>query len=235
MSLQTALVTGATEGIGQATARALGRAGWAVGVTARTGARVDALVAELAAAGVRAAGRPADVTDPDSIRELVDHVAGRLGPVGTLVNNAGVLIPRTFLDTSLDDWDRTFATNVRGVAIVTRAVLPHMLDAGAGDIVNVASLAGRNGVPGAAAYSASKHAVLGLSRSLMLELRPHNIRVMAVCPGSVDTAMLREQDRFQPDFDRILRADDVAAAIVDALRMPRRASVSELDIRPAFP
>lgn len=230
-----ALVTGATEGIGRATALALGRAGFAVAVSARTASRVEALVAELTAAGIRAVGRAADVGDPGAVTGLVEYVAGTLGPIGTLVNNAGVMVPRPFVDTSLDEWDLTFATNVRGLAIVTRAVLPAMLDAGEGDIVNIASLAGKNGVPGAAAYSASKHAVLGLSRSLMLELRPHGIRVIAICPGSVDTRMLREQGHFTPAFDRILQPDDVAAAVVGALRLPPRATVSELDVRPARP
>lgn len=230
-----ALVTGATEGIGRATAWALVRAGYPVAVTARTAPRVEALVGELAAAGFRATGLAADVGDPAAVTRLVDHVAGTLGPVTVLVNNAGILIPRPFVDTTPDDWSRTFATNVLGVATVTRAVLPAMIDQGRGDIVNIASLAGKNGVPGAAAYSASKHAVLGLSRSLMLELRPHGIRVIAICPGSVDTPMMREQHHFAPNFERILRPDDVAAAVVHALSLPPRATVSEFDLRPSVP
>jgi 3-oxoacyl-[acyl-carrier protein] reductase len=235
MTDSIALVTGATEGIGRATALALGRAGYAVAVTARTAATVAALTDELGRMGVRAAGRAADVGDPEAVAALIHAVTAALGPIDTLINNAGILIAKPFLDTEAEEWDATFRTNVRGVYLVTRAVLPGMIAAGRGDIVNVASLAARSGVAGAAAYSASKHAVLGLSRSLMLELRRQGIRVIAVCPGSVDTPLLREQHHFQPKFDRILQPEDVATAVVDALRLPRRAMLSELDLRPSEP
>jgi len=235
VSQPIALVTGATEGIGRATALALGRHGYAVGVTARTAAKVEALVAELAQAGVRAAGRPADVGDPAEVEALVAHLTEALGPIDTLINNAGILIPRTLLETTVEEWDATFRTNVRGLFLVTRAVLPGMIERSRGDIVNLASLAGKNGVPGAAAYSASKHAVLGFSRSLLLEVRKHGLRVIAVCPGSVDTPMMRGQTSLRPDFDRILRPEDVAESILGALGLPRRATVSELDVRPANP
>jgi 3-oxoacyl-[acyl-carrier protein] reductase len=235
MTTDIALVTGATAGIGRAIAWALGRAGYSVGVTSRTPADVDALVEDLTAEGIEAAGRAADVADSRQVGALLEHVATALGPVDTLVNNAGVLIPKPFVDLTLEEWDLTFATNVRGVAVLTKAVLPGMIAAGKGDIVNVASLAGKNGVPGAAAYSAAKHAVLGFSRSLMLEVRAHGIRVIAICPGSVDTPMMRNQNIFRPNLDQILKADDVAATVVEALSLPRRAMVSELDIRPASP
>jgi 3-oxoacyl-[acyl-carrier protein] reductase len=235
MTSDIALVTGATAGIGRAIAWALGRSGYSVGVTSRTAADVEALVEELTAGGIEAAGRAADVADPRQVGALLDHVTATLGPVDTLVNNAGVLIPKPFIDLTLEEWDLTFATNVRGVAVATWAVLPGMTAAGKGDIVNVASLAGKNGVPGAAAYSAAKHAVLGFSRSLMLEVRAHGIRVIAICPGSVDTPMMRNQSVFRPNVDQILKADDVAATVVEALSLPRRAMVSELDIRPASP
>jgi 3-oxoacyl-[acyl-carrier protein] reductase len=150
------------------------------------------------------------------------------------VNNAGLLVAGPFLEMTVAEWDTTFATNVRGLYLVTRAVLPGMIERGRGDIVNVASLAARNGVPGAVAYSASKHAVLGFSRSLLLEVRDRGVRVMAICPGSVDTAMLREQRVFPTDFQRILRAEDVAQAILDVLQVSGRATVSELDVRPSF-
>ncbi len=235
MSQPIALVTGATEGIGRATALALGRHGYAVGVTARTGEKVEALVAELAQAGVRAAGCPADVGDPAEVEALVAHLTEALGPIDTLINNAGILIPRPLLETTVEEWDATFQTNVRGLFLVTRAVLPGMIERGRGDVVNLASLAGKNGVAGATAYSASKHAVLGFSRSLLLEVRKHGLRVIAVCPGSVDTPMMRGQSSLRPDFDRILRPEDVAEAILGALGLPRRATVSELDVRPANP
>jgi 3-oxoacyl-[acyl-carrier protein] reductase len=118
---------------------------------------------------------------------------------------------------------------------MTRAVLPPMRVRGRGDIVNVASLAARNGFVGGSAYAASKHAVLGFGRSLMLELRKEGIRVITLCPGSVDTGMLRDQPMLKSDPTRILQPEDVAEAILHSLRLPERALVSEVDIRPANP
>ena len=231
----TALVTGATQGIGRATAIALGRAGYRVGVCARTADKVDALVAELQAQGIEAAGAAADVGDPAQVAHAVSEMTAALGEVGLLVNNAGVLIARPFEELTLEDWDVTMSTNLRSLYLVTRAVLPPMRRRGEGTIVNVASLAGRNGFAGGTAYTASKHAVLGFSRSLMLELRKEGIRVLAVCPGSVDTGMLPGQAMLKSDPDRILRPEDVAETILHAVRLPGRALVSELDIRPTNP
>lgn len=235
MTAPVALVTGGTAGIGRALALALGQAGWAVGVGSRREAAVRATCAELEAAGAQAAGRAADVAVPDDVTALVDHVERSLGPVDLLVNNAGIARLRPIEQLTLDDWDATMATNVRSLFLCCRAVLPGMRARRRGTIVNVASLAGRNGFTGGTAYTASKHAVLGFSRSLMLETRGDGIRVLAVCPGSVDTALLRDQEMLHPDFARILRAEDVAQAILDAVRLPPRALVSELDIRPANP
>lgn len=234
-STRTALVTGATEGIGRATAFALGRAGWQVGVCARTAARLDGLLAELAAAGIPAAGRAGDVGDERDAPAIVRHVADALGAVDALVNNAGVLIAKPFEELTPADWDRTMATNLRSLFLMTREVLPEMRRRRRGAVVNVASLAGRNGFVGGTAYVASKHAVLGFSKSLMLEVRRDNIRVVAICPGSVGTAMLRDQPLLKADPDKILRPEDVASTILHALELPERALVSELDIRPTNP
>ena len=231
----TALVTGATEGIGRATALALGRAGYRVGICSRSTEKVEATLAELRAQGVTAAGAAADVADPDQVRHLVDQVRGALGEIDVLVNNAGVLIARPIEDLTLEDWDVTMATNLRSLYLTTRLVLPSMRTRRQGTIVNVASLAGRNGFVGGSAYSASKHAVLGFSRSLMLEVRKDNVRVIAICPGSVATGMLRDQAMLKPDHERILRPEDVAASILHVLTLPTGALVSELDIRPTNP
>ncbi len=231
----TALVTGATHGIGRATALALGRAGYRVGICARTGDKVQAVVAELRDAGIEADGRAGDVAEPADVGAIVAHVAGALGEIGVLVNNAGVLIARPIEELTVEDWDVTMATNLRGLFLMTRAVLPPMRARGRGDIVNVASLSARTGFPGGSAYAASKHAVLGFGRSLMLELRKEGIRVLTICPGSVDTGMLRDQPMLKAKPDRILQPEDVAGTILHALRLPERALVSELDLRPTNP
>jgi 3-oxoacyl-[acyl-carrier protein] reductase len=227
-----ALITGATAGIGRAVAFALGRAGWAVGVTARTADQVAAVVAGLRAEGITAAGAAGDAGNPDDVERVTRAIAAELGPVDTLVNNAGIAVFKPLEELTLEDWDGMMSTNVRSLFLVTRAVLPGMRERGAGTIVNVASLAGRNGVKHGTGYAASKHAVLGFSRSLMLEVRAQGIRVVAVCPGSVDTALIRPLGRAP---ERILQPDDVADAILAALRLPARAMLSELDIRPSNP
>jgi 3-oxoacyl-[acyl-carrier protein] reductase len=232
---RTALVTGATDGIGRATAFALGRAGWQVGCCARTADKVEALLAQLAEAGVRASGRPADVGEEREARAAVKHVVDTLGPVDALINNAGILIAKPFEQLTLADWDHTMATNLRSLYLMTREVLPEMRRRRRGAIVNVSSLAGRNGFVGGTAYTASKHAVLGFSKSLMLEARKDDVRVIAICPGSVDTGMLRDQPLLKADPTKILRPEDVAATIVHVLELPDRALVSELDIRPTNP
>jgi len=234
-SSRVALVTGATEGIGRAVAFSLGRAGWSVGVCARTPARLERLLLELRGAGVAAEGLPADVGDEAQVKGLVQRVSTTLGTIDTLVNNAGMLVAKPFLDLTLEDWDATMRTNLRSLFLVTREVLPGMRTLGRGDIVNVSSLAGRNGFVGGTAYVASKHAVLGFSKSLMLEERKNNIRVIALCPGSVDTGMLANQPLLPSVPEKILRPEDVAETILAALQLPGRALVSELDIRPTNP
>jgi 3-oxoacyl-[acyl-carrier protein] reductase len=162
-------------------------------------------------------------------------VTEALGEIELLVNNAGRLIARPFGELTLEDWDTVMATNVRSLYLVTRAVLPAMRRRQEGTIVNVASLAGRNGFPGGTAYTASKHAVLGFARSLMLEVRKEGIRVITICPGSVDTALLHDQPMLTSDPRRILKAGDVADTILHAVSLPARALVSELDLRPTSP
>jgi 3-oxoacyl-[acyl-carrier protein] reductase len=162
-------------------------------------------------------------------------VVEQLDEIGVLVNNAGVLIARPFEELTLEDWDSTMATNLRSLYLVTREVLPGMRRRREGTVVNVASLAGRNGFVGGTAYTASKHAVLGFARSLMLEVRKDGVRVVTVCPGSVDTGMLVDQPMLTPNRERILQPEDVADAILQAVRLPSRALVSELDIRPTNP
>lgn len=233
--MPTALVTGATEGIGRAIAFGLGRAGYAVGVCARTPSKLRALLDDLRAAGITAHGVPADVGLESDVATMVADITGALGPVDVLVNNAGVALLKPFEQLTLDEWDTTMATNLRSLFLVTRAVIPGMRQRKHGAIVNIASLAGRNGFAGGTAYTASKHAVLGFARSLMLEVRKDNVRVITICPGSVDTPLISSQGMLKPDVTKILKPEDVADTVLAALALPERALVSELDLRPTNP
>lgn len=235
MGTRTALVTGATEGIGRAICFRLGKAGYNIAALARTPSRLRDLQDGLRDQGITVEVHPADVGIEADVQTAVTELGRALGPVDLLVNNAGVAIIKPIDQLTLQDWDATMATNVRSLFLVTREVLPAMRARRSGAIVNIASLAGRNGLVGGAAYSASKHAMLGFARSLMLEVRKENIRVITLCPGSVDTQLIRGQTLLSPNLDRILQPDDVAEAVLASLTLPERALVSELDIRPTNP
>jgi NAD(P)-dependent dehydrogenase (short-subunit alcohol dehydrogenase family) len=228
------VVTGATEGIGRSIALTLCRAGSRVAICARTAANVEATVAELRAAGHDAIGQVCDVGDEGSVARFAAFVARERGDTTVLVNNAGVGRFAPLAELSLADWDLTMATNLRSLYLVTRAFLP-AIEHSHGAIVNIASLAGKNGIEGGTAYCASKHAVLGFSKALMLEVRKQGVRVIAVCPGSVATPFMDKQSRMRPNRDRVLRGDDVAQAVVGALTLPDHAMLSEMDLRPTNP
>ncbi len=231
----TAVVTGATTGIGRAIALALGERGASVAVCARNQQAVEQMVGELESRGVTATGLACDVSDEQAIARFAEHVHQQFGHVDALVNNAGIGHLGKFLDLTTDQIDETFAVNVRGLMLVTAAFLPRMLEREIGHIVNVASLAGRNGFVGGTVYGASKHAVMGFSKSLMLEVRDKNIRVVAICPGTVETPFFEKTGIDLQNADKVLQPEDVAATVVAALELPQRALVSELDIRPTNP
>jgi 3-oxoacyl-[acyl-carrier protein] reductase len=230
-----AVVTGATEGIGRAIAFRLGGAGAKLAICARTDPNVRATVQELRDARIDAVGMACDVSDPAAVQAFAAFATKQRGAPRVLVNNAGIGRFRPLSELSLEDWDATMAVNVRSLFLMTRAFVAGMTQAGGGTIVNIASLAGRNGFEGGTAYCASKHAVLGFSKALMLEVRKHNIRVVAVCPGSVATPFMDKQLRERPNRDRVLAPDDVAHVVLASLTVAERAMVSELDIRPTNP
>ncbi len=229
------VVTGGTTGIGFATAAALSSRGATVAICGRSEDRLRQALDRLREGDADVVGWPCDVADESSVAEFAECVRSHGRPVDVLVNNAGVGHFAPLGELTLEQIDETWAINVRGVFLVTRAFLPKMIDRGAGHVVNVASLAGRNGFTGGTAYAASKHAVLGFSRSLMLEVRAKGVRVTAVCPGSVDTPFFAKAGVQRDDLDRVLTADDVASTILSALDLADRALVSELDVRPTNP
>jgi NAD(P)-dependent dehydrogenase (short-subunit alcohol dehydrogenase family) len=181
------VVTGGGRGIGRAVALRLARAGMGVAVGARTWAEIEGVEAEIRAAGGLAKAVPLDVADPDSVDAAVAQTVSALGPIDVLVNNAGIAESAPFAVTIPAMWERHLRINVTGPYLMTRAILPGMLERGWGRVVNVASMAGLAGAPYVSAYTASKHALVGLTRALAAEVTGKGVTVNAVCPGFAAT------------------------------------------------
>lgn len=191
LSGRHALVTGASRGIGAAIAAALAAEGARVSLIGRDAARLDRVATELGGPD-RAAPLVADVTDAAAVRQAFATARQRLGPVHILVNNAGQAASATFADTDEALWHRIIGVNLTGTYLCTREAIADMLQAGFGRIVNIASTAGLRGAAYISAYATSKHAVIGLTRSLALEYATRNITVNAICPGYTDTDIVRQ-------------------------------------------
>lgn len=187
---KVALVTGGGRGIGRAVALALAEAGAAVAVTGRSAAHLEETCATITAAGGRALALPGDVADPVAVREAVAATAAQLGPATVLVANAGITASRKLTDTPDELWEQILRVNVTGVFFCYKAAAPAMIAAGWGRIITIASIGGLQGMPFSAAYSASKHALIGLTRSLAGELSRYGVTANAVCPGWTATEML---------------------------------------------
>lgn len=225
-----AVVTGGSRGIGFGISTALADLGATLVITGREAARVQAAAHELSAHGARCEGIVCDVTDPASVTALGTRLRETYGRVDILVNNAGIGGPSCWLhELDPDQWEAIFATNVRGVFYMLRAVVPLMIAAEAGHIVNISSLAGKNPLPRGAAYSSSKWALNGLTYSVAEELRAYNIRVSAVCPGSVDTDFSPHEGK---NPDRMLRPEDVAHVVAMLVTQRPQSFVSEVVLRP---
>jgi 3-oxoacyl-[acyl-carrier protein] reductase len=229
-----ALVTGAGRGIGRAIALSLAKEGAEVVLTARTLAELDRVKNEIHAGGGKAFVVAADLTDDTQIERLFEEVKSQYARLDILVNNAGKGIFSPVRSLAIADFDQMWNLNMRAVVLTTQHALKFMETQKSGAVVNVASLAGRNAFVGGAGYAATKWALIGFARSLMLEVREQNIRVVTICPGSVDTSFSpspKEPSR----SEKILHPQDVADTVLSALMLPDRAMVSEIDIRPTNP
>ena len=184
-----AVVTGAGRGIGRSIALALANAGADVAVTARSEAELHALVDEISATGRSSLAVSCDVTDPEQVKRMASTLSEGLGGIDILVNNAGNAGSHKFLNHPDELWHRMLAVNLTSVYYVSKAFAPKLVEQRSGRIINIASIASRVGGGYIAAYTASKHGVLGLTRALAVEMLPYNITVNAICPGYVDTPM----------------------------------------------
>jgi 3-oxoacyl-[acyl-carrier protein] reductase len=225
---QTVLITGASRGIGEAAARAFAREGAKLALLARTGEAVARLAAELRGGAL---GLPCDVADPEQVRRAIERALESFGHVDVLVNNAGIFSDATMLETDLETWSHTLATNATGAFLVTKAVLPSMIERRSGRIINVVSSAGLKGYAAQVAYCASKHAMLGMMRALALEVKPHNIHVYNLCPGGVRSDFIKgTRLGARLEGQVMIEPADVAEFCVQLARLPDNIDVEMIPI-----
>lgn len=224
LSKKTAVVTGASRGIGKAIATALHKAGASVAITGRFKKTLEPAAEEI---GTRCMPFICDQREPSSIQSMADRVLNALGPPDILVNNAGIMLGKEVLHLSLQDWNDVIETNLTGTFLVTKAFLPGMLQKNRGDIVMISSMSGKKGDAGASAYAASKFGLQGFSQALTYEVRRHNIRVMVLNPSSVDKS---EDDSRKWGPGLHLHANDIAATVVHLVCLPGRTLIRDMDI-----
>lgn len=222
---KTALVTGAGKGIGKAIALALAKEGVNVILVARTQEEIDSVAAKVRSLRVKALAITADVADINSVNAAVEKALSEFGTIDILINNAGIASFGKFLELEPTDWERIIQVNLMGPYYVTRAVVPNMIERQTGDIINISSTAGLAGNALTSAYSASKFALLGLTDSLMQEMRKHNIRVTALTPSTVATDMAKELKLTDGNPDKVMQAEDMAELVIAQLKLNRRVFV----------
>lgn len=224
---KVALVTGAGNGIGRGIALRFAAEGACVGVLDINAGMVDETVRMIESGGGRALALPCDLRDPAAVKAAVARLVEVFGAVEVVVNNAAVMPSGTLHNTSLDDWDAVFDVNVRGAYLINREVIPSMIERGKGSIIHMSSVTGLLGLPGIAAYSATKAALAGLTRAMSTDYAQYGIRVNCVSPGTIDSPMLHDflakqtdQERLRREFDemhpigRVGQIDEVANVFV---------------------
>ncbi|PUB16684.1 3-ketoacyl-ACP reductase [Paenisporosarcina sp. OV554] len=224
---KNAIITGAGRGIGRAIAIALANEGVNVGLLARSEEHLQQVVKETEAQGVKAVFATADVSSNDEVTKAIDSLTSELGTVDILINNAGIAKFGKFMDLDVEEWEKIIQVNLMGVYYVTRAVLPGMIEQQSGDIINISSSAGQKGAPITSAYSASKFGVLGITESLAMEVRKHNIRVTALTPSTVATDLAIDNDLTDGNPDKVMQPEDIAEFIVSQLKLNKRIFVKE--------
>jgi NADP-dependent 3-hydroxy acid dehydrogenase YdfG len=240
LSSQVVAVTGASSGIGEATALACAQAGAAVSLAARRKDRIESLAARIGEEGGRALALPTDVSQEDQARAFIERTHAELGRVDVLVNNAGVMLLGPIAGAPTEEWRRMIEANIYGVLYCTHAALPLMAAQGSGHIVNVSSVAGRFARAGSAVYNLTKFGVGAFSEALRQEAVPMGVRVTVVEPGAVATELPQHNrpevlEQIRTVFADVapLTAEDIARAIVYAIGQPANVSVNEVLVRPS--
>ncbi|RBP27649.1 3-oxoacyl-[acyl-carrier protein] reductase [Oceanihabitans sediminis] len=219
-----AIITGGGRGLGKATALAFAKEGIDVAITGRNEAILKETVSEIKALGADATYAVFDVGNYDEVKVGIKNLIDSFGTVDILVNNAGISAFGTLNDMDVKVWSQIIQTNLMGMYYVTKEVLPHLIEKNEGDIINISSTAGLNGNATTSAYSASKFAVIGMSESLMKEVRKNNIRVCTLTPSTIVSDMSIGLGIANKDSeDSVLQPEDFAELIVSGLKLPRRA------------
>ncbi|MCL5247487.1 3-ketoacyl-ACP reductase [Cellulophaga sp. 20_2_10] len=228
---QKALITGGSRGLGKATAIALAKEGVAIAITGRNKETLEATVTEIKALGVDATYAVFDVGNQTEVKKGIKSIFDAFGSIDILVNNAGIAAFGSFNDMEADQWAQIMQTNVMGVYYVTKEILPHLIEKNSGDIINISSTAGLTGNANTSAYSASKFAVIGMSESLMKEVRKNNIRVCTLTPSTIASDMSIDLGIADKDSkDSVLQPEDFAELIVAGLKLPRRAMLKNASL-----
>lgn len=225
-----AIITGGSRGLGKATAIAFAKLGIDVAITGRNEEKLKETASELKALGVNAFYEIFDVGNYEEVKVGIKNIISNLGTVDILVNNAGIAAFGSFSEMEVSVWEKIIQTNVLGMYYVTKEVLPYLIEKNEGDIINVASTAGLNGNANISAYSASKFAVIGLSESLMKEVRKNNIRVNTLTPSTIASDMTLELGITDGNPEKVLQPEDFAQLIVAGLQLPRRAMMANASL-----
>jgi NADP-dependent 3-hydroxy acid dehydrogenase YdfG len=230
---KVAIVTGASAGIGQACARALAGEGAKLVLTARRSERLEALAAETKTLGGEAVFVAGDACEEATARAAVDRATTAFGRIDILINNAGMGNYKNLVDTSADDYDEMMDSNVRSTFLFARHAVPVMIRQRSGLVLMISSMAGVYGFAGEAVYCATKFAQVGFAQALDKELRPHGIKVGAICPGGVKTEFALGKGRTEASVAQsgMLEADDVAQAVLFACTQPPGSRIIELQMR----
>ena len=228
-----AIITGASSGIGKATALAFAKAGLDLALVSRSPEKLESVAAVARETGVKAKVYPLDLAQISQVKEKMSAISADFGPIDILVNNAGMGYTGTLSETPLSDWLQVMNINLTSVFQCILGILPTMRDRSRGTIINVASIAGKQPFPNWGAYSVSKAGLIALSKTLAAEERTHGIRVTAICPGAVNTE-LWDTETVHLDFDRsaMLTPEIVAQSILHTALLPDQAVVEELILMP---